>query len=158
MVEDLVHQAVQAAAEAVPVHAVVVRPVDHVAHAAVANLVVDDPNQNHQRVAVARSQTIAICPNPNRRAAVAAVAVAVTHVRVQSRTSVETLVIPAIVHCQKVRKTDITHDQAHPKIMAARMGLQTETKAWMIKLTRQRYVTTINTKKKQTFLDIIKYV
>lgn len=107
------------------------------------------------------SIAIATCRNPNRRAAAVAEAVTHAHALVQSRTSAETLVILAIVHCQRDRKTDITHDQAHPKIMAAQMGPQTETKAWMIKLTRQRYVTTIKTttnNKKQTFLDIIKYV
>lgn len=56
---DPVHQAVQAEAEAVHALAVVAHQADHVAHVAEASHVVDvqNPNQNHQRVAVAPSQS-----------------------------------------------------------------------------------------------------
>lgn len=58
VVEDLVHQAVPAAAEAVHVHVVVVRhQAVHVAHVAEASLVEENPNQDHQRVAVAQNQS-----------------------------------------------------------------------------------------------------
>lgn len=58
MEEDLVHQAVQAVAEAAAVHVAVVHPAVHVAHAAEASHVVEDvPNHQSQRAAVARSQS-----------------------------------------------------------------------------------------------------
>lgn len=57
MVEDLVHQAVPAAAEAVHVHVVVVHQAVHAAHVAEASLVAENPNQDHQRVAVAQNQS-----------------------------------------------------------------------------------------------------
>lgn len=86
---------------------------------------------------------IAICPNRNRRVAAVAVPVIHTHVPVPSHTSAEILATHVIAHYQKVPKTDITQDQARQKIMAAQMDHQTEMKAWMIKLTRQRYYVTI---------------
>lgn len=55
--EDHAHQAVQAAVEAVHVHAVVDRRAAHEAHAHEANHVAGAPNQNHQRVAAV--------PNPS---------------------------------------------------------------------------------------------
>lgn len=55
--EDHVHQAVQAAAEADHVHDVADHQAAHEAHAAEASHVVDAPNPNHQRVAAV--------PNPS---------------------------------------------------------------------------------------------
>lgn len=55
--EDLVHRAAQAIAEAVHVHAVVVHQAAHAAHEAEASPVEDAPNQSHQRVVAARSQS-----------------------------------------------------------------------------------------------------
>lgn len=74
-----------------------------------------------------------ICRNQNQRAA----AVAVTHTLapVPSHTSAVILATHAIVHCQKAPKTDITPDQARRKTTEVQVAHQTETKAWMIKLT-----------------------
>lgn len=55
--EDLVHQAAQAVAEAARALVVAVHPAVHAAHAVEASPVVDAPNQNHQRVAVVQSQS-----------------------------------------------------------------------------------------------------
>lgn len=99
---------------------------------------------------------IAICPNQNRRAAVAAVIHAPAPA--PNHTSAVILAIPVTVHCRKVPKTDIIQDQAPQKIMVDQEAPQTEMKAWMIKLTLLRYVTSRITKQ-QHFLDLrIKYV
>lgn len=80
-----------------------------------------------------------ICQNQK---AEAVVAVAIhAPVPVQSHTNVVIHVTHVIVHYPKDPKTDIIHDPVHPKIMAAPVVLQTEMKAWMIKLTFIRYVT-----------------
>lgn len=91
-----------------------------------------------------------ICPNQNQRVAAAAVAVIHTHVPVPSHTSVAILAIRVTVHCLKDPKTDIIQDQARQKITAAQMDHRTEMKAWMIRLTRLRYVTTITKTKTKT--------
>lgn len=57
VVEDLVHQAVQAAAVAGHAHVVADHQAVHAVHAAEASLVVDVPSRNHQRAAVAQSQS-----------------------------------------------------------------------------------------------------
>lgn len=91
---------------------------------------------------------IVTCRNRSQRAVVAAVTHALA--LVQSHTSVVTHAIPAIAHCQRVQKTDITPDQALRKTTAARADHQIETKAWTIKRTLCPHSTTI----KHIFLDL----
>lgn len=86
---------------------------------------------------------IVTCPNRNQRAVVAAVTLALVHA--QSHTSVVTHAIPAIAHCQRVQKTDITPDQALRKTTAVRADHLIETKAWTIKRTLRSHSKTIKT-------------
>lgn len=162
--DDLVRQVVQVAAEAVPVHAVVVRPVVHAAHGAEASLVVAALNQSRQKAAADPNQSkihffwfstehrihlifcsflaIVICRNQSQRAEAAAAVV--IHARAPSHTSVVTHETLVTDHCPRAPKTDITPDQAHRRTTEAPVAHQTETKAWMTKLTIHFYVSKIN--------------
>lgn len=91
---------------------------------------------------------LAIVTSPNRNQKAAAVVAAAIHAHApevyQSHTSAVIHVTQEIVHCPRVvAKTDTTQDPAHRKITAAPVVHQTEMKAWMIRLTMRRYVTTI---------------
>lgn len=67
------------------------------------------------------------------------------HVPAPNHTNAVILAIPVTVHCQRAPKIDITQDQVPQKIMEVQEAHQTEMKAWMIKLTLLRYVTTTTT-------------